>query len=123
MENTEKIDLEELISSYKVTDKEAFKLYLKDIWNDLSQRTKDNNITGISKITFSSYYELPGIISDRLFNVLDESNVGFLKANDFIKGMTTLFCEEFEFYLMYLYHKKFKIIKIEFIPKKNYMKF
>ncbi len=96
MENTEKIDLEELISSYKVTDKEAFKLYLKDIWNDLSQRTKENNITGISKITFSSYYELPGIISDRLFNVLDESNVGFLKANDFIKGMTTLFCEEFE---------------------------
>ena len=96
MENTEKIDLEELISSYKVTDKEAFKLYLKDIWNDLSQRTKDSNITGISKITFSSYYELPGIISDRLFNVLDESNVGFLKANDFIKGMTTLFCEEFE---------------------------
>ena len=54
MENTEKIDLEELISSYKVTDKEAFKLYLKDIWNDLSQRTKDSNITGISKITFSS---------------------------------------------------------------------
>ena len=96
MENTEKIDLEELISSFKVQDKSAFKNYLKEIWIDLSQRNNDKSNNGISKITFSSYYELPGIISDRLFNVLDESNVGFLKANDFIKGMTTLFCEEFE---------------------------
>ena len=96
MEEIEKIDLEDLIKSFKVTDKEAFKLYLKDIWNDLSQRNIEKNIAGISKITFSSYYSLPGIISDRLFNVFDSSNLGFLKSTDFINGMTTLFCEEFE---------------------------
>ena len=96
MEETEKIDLEDLIKTFKVTDKDAFKLYLKDIWNDLSQRNLEKNIAGISKITFSSYYDLPGIISDRLFNVFDSSNLGFLKSTDFINGMTTLFCEEFE---------------------------
>ena len=69
----EKIDLEELIKSFKVLEKESFKLYLKDIWNDLSQRNIDKNVTGISKITFSAYYKLPGIISDRLFNVLDDN--------------------------------------------------
>ena len=92
----EKIDLEELIKSFKVLEKESFKLYLKDIWNDLSQRNIDKNVTGISKITFSAYYKLPGIISDRLFNVLDENNLGYLKSSDFIKGMTILFCEDFE---------------------------
>ena len=96
MEEIEKIDLEDLIKTFKVTDKDAFKLYLKDIWNDLSQRNLEKNIAGISKITFSSYYDLPGIISDRLFNVFDSSNLGFLKSTDFINGMTTLFCEEFE---------------------------
>ena len=96
MEEIEKIDLEDLIKTFKVTDKEAFKLYLKDIWNDLSQRNVEKNIAGISKITFSSYYDLPGIISDRLFNVFDSSSLGFLKSTDFINGMTTLFCEEFE---------------------------
>ena len=94
--NVEKIDLEDLIKSFKVTDKEVFKSYLKDIWNDLSQRNLEKDITGISKITFSSYYNLPGIISDRLFNVFDSNNSGVLKLSDFIKGMTTLFCEDFE---------------------------
>ena len=94
--NVEKIDLEDLIKSFKVTDKEVFKSYLKDIWNDLSQRNLEKDITGISKITFSSYYNLPGIISDRLFNVFDSNNSGVLKSSDFIKGMTTLFCEDFE---------------------------
>ena len=39
---TEKIDLEELISSFKVQDKNIFKIYLKEIWADLSQRNNDN---------------------------------------------------------------------------------
>jgi len=76
--------------------REVFKSYLKDIWNDLSQRKLENDITGISKITFSSYYNLPGIILDRLFNVFDSTNSGVLKLSDFTKGMITLFCEDFE---------------------------
>ena len=93
---TEKIDLEELISSFKVQDKSAFKNYLKEIWIDLSQRNNDKSNNGISKITFSSYYNLPGLILDRLFNVLDSNKTGYLESSEFISGMTILFCEEFD---------------------------
>ena len=93
---TEKIDLEELISSFKVQDKNIFKIYLKEIWADLSQRNNDNQCSGITKITFSSYYQLPGLILDRLFNVLDSNKTGYLESSEFISGMTILFCEEFD---------------------------
>ena len=93
---TEKIDLEELISSFKVQDKNIFKIYLKEIWADLSQRNNDNQSSGITKITFSSYYQLPGLILDRLFNVLDSNKTGYLESSEFISGMTILFCEEFD---------------------------
>ena len=95
-EETEKIDLEELISSFKVQDKTAFKNYLKEIWIDLSQRNNDKSINGISKITFSSYYNLPGLILDRLFNVIDSNQSNYLEASEFINGMIILFCEEFD---------------------------
>ena len=93
---TEKIDLEELISSFKVQDKNIFKIYLKEIWADLSQRNNDNQSSGITKITFSSYYQLPGLILDRLFNVLDSNKTGYLESSEFISGMTILFCEDFD---------------------------
>ena len=93
---TEKIDLEELISSFKVQDKKVFKSYLKDVWADLTERNSEKNVSGISKITFSSYYNLPGIINDRLFNVIDENKSGYLESAEFILGMITLFCEEFD---------------------------
>ena len=49
-EQTEKIDLEELISSFKVQNKEIFKSYLKDIWSDLTQRNNEKHVSGISKL-------------------------------------------------------------------------
>ena len=93
---TEKINLEELISSFKVQDKTIFKSYLKEVWTDLTQRNNEKDVSGISKITFSSYYNLPGIINDRLFNVIDENKTGYLESSEFISGMITLFCEEFD---------------------------
>ena len=95
-DETEKIDLEELISNYKVADEEAFKAYLKELWLDLTQRNQDKSNTGISKITFSNYYNLPGIILDRLFSVLDTNKSGFLETQEFISGMCILFCGDFD---------------------------
>ena len=51
---------------------------------------------GINKITFSKYYELPGIIFDRLFNVFDEDNSEYLGLDQFINGMITLFSTDFD---------------------------
>ena len=115
-EETEKVDLEEIISSFKVQDKNVLRIYLKDIWVDLCQRNNEKENIGIAKITFSSYYQLPGIILDRLFNVLDSNKSGFLESNEFISGMITLFCGEFDstskfIFDFYDYNKSGKITK------------
>ena len=95
-DETEKIDLEQLVGGYKVENEEAFKAYLKELWIDLTQRNQDKSNTGISKITFSNYYTLPGIILDRLFSVLDTNKSGFLETQEFINGMCILFCGDFD---------------------------
>ena len=69
--------------------------YLYNYSQDLTQRNKEQ-YKGINRLTFSSYYSLPGIISDRLFSVFNKSNSGYLDLNEFQYGMKTLFCDSFE---------------------------
>ena len=95
MEKEEKLDLDELINDYKVENVDAFRTYLTGVWKDLAERS-DNKFMGINKITFSKYYELPGIIFDRLFNVFDEDNSEYLGLDQFINGMITLFSTDFD---------------------------
>jgi len=44
----------------------------------------------------SKFYELPGIILDRVFSVLNRTNTGYLTNTEFIDGLTTLFTETFD---------------------------
>ena len=46
------IDLDELIKDYKVTNIDAFEIYLTGIWKDLASRS-DNKYMGINKVTFA----------------------------------------------------------------------
>ena len=94
-ETPSKIYLDELIKDYKVQNVDAFEIYLTGIWKDLASRS-DNKYKGINKITFSKYYELPGIIFDRLFSVFDPENTEYVELDNFVKGMTTLFTKDFE---------------------------
>jgi hypothetical protein len=48
----DKIDVEELIKQFKVTNIDTFATYLKEVWKDLSQRS-DEKSKGVNKITFS----------------------------------------------------------------------
>ena len=91
----EKIDLNDITNEYEVKNVEAFSQYLKQVWKDLSSRSKGEK-EGIDKITFQKYYELPGLISERLFSVFDSSGNGYLSLNDFIFNMLTLFSSNFE---------------------------
>ena len=91
----EKVDLNTIIKKYQVQDINTFQNYLAEIWGDLARRGKEPS-KGIKKITFTQYYELPGIISDRLYAVFDRNNNNFLDPAEFIGGMTTLFTENFE---------------------------
>lgn len=102
-ESVIKIDVEELIGDFKVTNKEAFQVYLKELWKDLSQRTDDKS-KGISRVTFSKYYNLPGIIFDRLFNVFDANKNDYLDSNEFVEGMSTLFSENYDKLIKFIFN-------------------
>ena len=76
----QKVTVDSLTSHLKIDDKEAFTLYLKELWVDLYSRVKENKndkkemevkLTGVTKLIFDKYYSLPGIIGDRFFRVLD----------------------------------------------------
>ena len=96
VENTvDKINLNDITAAYNVENVEAFEQYLKQVWKDLSGRTNEHK-DGIDKITFGKYYELPGLISDRLFAVLDTKNQGAISSEDFINNMLELFSGEFD---------------------------
>ena len=86
----EKIDLGELINHYQISDPITLQNYLSTIFSDLAKRSKEPE-KGIEKLTFNKYYELPGIISDRLFSVLDRNKNEFLDHAEFVLGMKTLF--------------------------------
>jgi Ca2+-binding EF-hand superfamily protein len=86
------LDLSKIRKGLQFQDDELLNKYLKDIWSDLSKRTK-NTTKGINKLTFQKYYDLPGIISERLFVCLDSDNDGIINLNEFIYGMQTLFSQ------------------------------
>ena len=83
-------NITDILSLYKVTNLYTFTEYLVNIWRDLSQRNKEEE-KGISRLTFTKYYELNGIISDRLFCVFDTNEDNYLDVKEFVSGMTNLF--------------------------------
>ena len=98
----EKMDLEDLIGDYIIVNIPAFQSYLKQVWKDLLGRS-DNKEKGVNKITFGKYYELPGIISERLFNVFNTSKTNYLSCNDFVDGMCILFSGNLENLLHFIF--------------------
>ena len=104
----------EVTSNLKVSDREAFNRYLKELWLDLVCRciknendkeiTKKNpNLIGLNKLIFNNYYSLPGIIGDRLFRVFDANKKDILEFQVFKSGMNTLFCEDYQNILRFIF--------------------
>ena len=101
----EKIDLNSLTKKLCIQDLVSFEAYLKDVWLDLYSRVNKNKndpkdkavkLKGLSKIIFNSYYSLPGIIGERLFNVFDTNSSESIELNEFVDGMKILFGEDYE---------------------------
>ena len=112
----QKITVDSLTKQLKIDDKEAFHLYLKEVYIDLFSRVKENKndksesevkLNGVTKLIFDKYFTLPGIIGDRFFKVLDLKNTKVLSANDFIKGMTTLYCGGYEETVKFIFNLSF----------------
>ena len=82
------------------TQTEQFKIsvclpYFKDIYRDLSSRS-DNKAKGINKVSFMDYCQLPGLLSERLFAVLDKDSDGYLTTKEFLTGLLRIYCSQFD---------------------------
>ena len=95
---SETLDLAKIRKVLQIEDEELLNKYLREIWSDLSKRSIEETAKGINKITFNKYYDLPGIISERLFTVFDKDKDGVLSLSEFVNGMKMLFsqCETFD---------------------------
>ena len=96
----ETFDLSKIRKGFQITDDELLNKYLKEIWSDLSKRTKDttkDTTKGITKVTFNKYYDLPGIISEKLFSCFDKDKDGILNLTEFTTGMQSLFSQNESF--------------------------
>ena len=106
--------LAELTANLKIKDINAFNYYLKEVWIDLVSRTTKNendkinkekrqDLIGLSKLIFTKYYSLPGIIGDRLYRVFDTNSNDVLEFNEFKAGMNILFYEDYEKALRFIF--------------------
>ena len=103
-QENDKINFNDIISEYEVKNIEAFSIYLKQVWKDLcGRRSDDKSKEGIDKMTFQKYYDLPGLISERLFSIFDSSHSGYLSLNDFIYNMQVLFSANLDKLLEFIF--------------------
>ena len=89
----ETLDLTKIRKVLQIEDEDLLNKYLKEIWSDLSKRSIEETAKGINKITFNKYYDMPGIISERLFTVFDKDKDGVLNLQEFVTGMKMLFSQ------------------------------
>lgn len=84
-----KIDGESLLDTFRLSDTTHFSTYLKSVYKDLIRRSDTSN--GVSVSVFSNYYDLPAVISNRVFCLFDKDKDSFLSYKEFSEGMQLLF--------------------------------
>ena len=60
--------------------------YFKDIFKDLVSQS-DSKSKGINKVSILNYSQLPGIIGERFFAVMDTTNGGYIDLKTFVRGL------------------------------------
>ena len=69
--------------------------YFKDIYKDLQDRS-DNVEKGINKVSLLDYAQLPGVLGDRFFSVLDSDANGYIDQREFLTGLFRIYCSNFD---------------------------
>lgn len=92
----DKIELvdEKLLNNEKFK-KEVAIPYFKDIFKDLVAQSDDKN-KGINKVTFLTYTNLPGMIGDRFFAVMDLSKTEYIDLREFVHGFFKVYYSSLE---------------------------
>ena len=98
--------IDSFLNQHQIKSISLFILYLSEIWQELSKEVNSiqNQNMGINLFAFNKYYNLPGLIGQRLFNIFDKDNNGFLSPNEFITGMCILFCEEINSLIQFIFN-------------------
>ena len=98
--------VDSFLNQHQIKSLPMFILYLSEIWRELSKEVNsiEKGNFGINLFAFSKYYNLPGLIGQRLFNIFDLDNNNFLSAKEFITGMCTLFCEEINSLMQFIFN-------------------
>ena len=102
-EMVSKVDLEKLIEKFRPKEPEALELYLHDVWKDLSDHGNKKGL-GLTKSVFQNYYNLPLIISERLFKVLDVNDRSSLTEDEFVSGLMDLFLGDYKTLIKILFN-------------------
>ena len=92
--NTNKnvFSINEILEDYQIPDLCFFGEYLSEIFVDLTKKSQ-RNLISIEKYIFGKYYEIYGIIFDRIFKIFDQDNDGVLNKDEFILGMKILYSQ------------------------------
>jgi hypothetical protein len=69
--------------------------YFKDIYKDLVGQS-DDKTKGINKITLLTYTNLPGIIGERLFAVINLSKNEYVDLREFIHGFFKVYYSDLD---------------------------
>lgn len=69
--------------------------YFKDIFKSLSESCADQG-KHVDKVTFLQYSNLPGVLGDRVFGIMDEDGDGFLDLKEFINGLFKIYFSSFD---------------------------
>ena len=94
-----KLNFTEFIKIYQINvkDEKCFKEYLSEISEELISISHKKK--GISKYIFIKYFNLPGMISRRLFSVFNSNNEDedYLSGENFIENMLNLYTGNIEY--------------------------
>jgi len=73
-----------------------FILYLSEIWQGLSKEANSQKYQdmGINLFSFNKYYNLPGLIGQRLFNIFDMDHNGFCLRKNLFQGCALFFVKK-----------------------------
>ena len=98
--------IDSFLNENQIKSVPMFILYLSEIWQELSKEANSPKYQdmGINLFSFNKYYNLPGLIGQRLFNIFDKDNNGFLSPKEFISGMCAVFCEEINSLIQFVFN-------------------
>ena len=94
----QKINFYDLLKDLLIPNKLSLNLYLFNIYYVIFLKLFQelSNRKGISKSSFLSFYQLPGLICERLFSAFNKNNSEFLSVDDFVEGMEDLFSGNYD---------------------------